>query len=165
MLVVSRDRVLREVTAARQLRDAEQTLTGQLQAQVDRTKEALAAEELELARLRATLPEGEFTDRVRRFDRRMRLARRLTQERAASLQRAFQQARQSVVDALPPLLEAIRTERGAEVILNADQVLAADGAVDVTELVIARYNATVTPPPVPEIDTSELLFDLSGADE
>ena len=162
---VSRERILREAEAAKLLARAEQDLTRKLQTQVDRTKEALAEEERALAQLRISLPEAEFAERVAAFDKRVRLARKLTQERAAALQRAFQAARQKVVDALPPLLEEIRLELNAVAILNSDQALAIDGTLDITARVIERFDMIVEPPQVPDMDTSKLLFELPGAGE
>ena len=163
LLYVSRERVLQEVTAARELQAAEKRLTDELQAQVDRTREALNAEERELADLRGHLSEDDFNARVMDFDQRVRRAREMTQERAGTLQRAFQQARQDLVDNLPRIIELVRIEMGAAMIVNASEVLAADQALDATDKVILRFEAEVEVPPVPNIDTSALLFDNPGS--
>lgn len=155
--VVSRDRILREATAARRLREAEEEITARLQGQIDETKAAFAAEEEELARLRGELPEDEFDERVADFDRRVRLARRNAQERAAVLQTAFQDARAAIVAALPALMERLRVEAGASVVVNADQVLALDPAVDLTDRAIALFDAEGPSPEPPEIDLSAPL--------
>ncbi len=157
--VVSRERVLNEVRAARELQVAERRLTTELQSQVDRTKEMLAEEEKELAALRGSMQQEEFEARVQAFDGRMRSARRITQERAAELQRAFQRARAEVVSALPRLINEIRAELGADMILNADLVLSADASVDMTDIVIERYDAVVPIPPIPEFETSGSIFE------
>lgn len=156
-VVVSRDRILREATAARRLRDAEETITARLQGQIDETKAAFAAEEEELARLRGELPSEEFEARVADFDRRVRLARRNAQERAAVLQKAFQDARAAIVAALPGLMERLRVESGASAVLNADQVLALDPAVDLTDRAIALFDAEGPSPEPPDIDLSAPL--------
>lgn len=155
--VVSRDRILREATASRRLREAEEAITARLQGQIDETKAAFAAEEEELARLRGELPEDEFEARVADFDRRVRLARRNAQERAAVLQKVFQDARAAIVAALPSLMERLRVEVGASVILNAEQVLALDPAVDLTDRAIALFDAEGPSPEPPDIDLSAPL--------
>jgi Skp family chaperone for outer membrane proteins len=155
-LIASRKRVLNETAHAQMLSAAEASQTAALQSEVDSVKEALTAEEQELARLRATLDRESFEQRVADFDRRVRRERRETQERAARMQTAFRDERVKLVEALGPVLDAVRVAHGASVILNSDVVLAADPALDVTDEVIARFNATVplpTIPPVPPAST------------
>lgn len=163
IVVVSRERILREAVAARRLHDAEAELTERLQAEIDETKAGLAAEEEELARLRGELPEAEFEARISNFDQRLRLARRGAQERAAVLQKGFQDARAAIVAALPPLLERLRVEAGAAVVLSADQVLAMEPAIDLTDRAIALFDAEGPAPAPPEIDLSAPLFEPNGA--
>ncbi|MGD1926144.1 MAG: OmpH family outer membrane protein [Paracoccaceae bacterium] len=150
--MISRERLLRDVEVARQLRQAEQRMTERLQAQIDETRVALAAEEAELAEVRETLPVDELDRRIQDFDRRMRLARQITQERAAALQKGFQDARAAVVAGLPALIERLRQEVGADVILNAEQVLAADPALDLTDRAVSLFDEAGPRPPIPDID-------------
>lgn len=150
--LVSQERLLRDAVIARRLQEAEQSMTEKLQAQIDQTKEALAEEEAELARLRAELPPEEFQARIANFDERMRMARQLTQERAAALQRGFQDARAIVAAAIPGVMERLRRETGATVILNADHALAADPALDLTERAVQLFDAVGPSPTIPDID-------------
>ena len=132
-------------------------MTARLQAQIDETKVQFAAEEEELTRLRGDLSAAEFEARVADFDQRVRFARRVAQERAAALQKSFQDARAAIVAALPSLMEQLRVESGARVIVNADQVLAADPAIDLTDRAIALFDAEGPSPAIPDIDFSEPL--------
>ena len=68
------------------------------------------------------------------------------------MQNVFRAERRKLVEALGPLLEEVREANGASVILNSDQVLTSDPALDVTDEVIARFNATVPPPVVPDLE-------------
>lgn len=160
IFVISRERILREATAARRLHEAEAEITERLQRRIDETKAAFAAEEEELTRLRGRLPNAEFEARVADFDQRVRLARRSAQESAAALQKGFQDARAEIVAALPGLIERLRIESGARIILNADQVLAADPAIDLTDRAIALMDAEGPSPQLPEIELSGPLFEL-----
>jgi Skp family chaperone for outer membrane proteins len=157
VVVVSRDRILREARAARRLREAEEEMTARLQRQIDDAKQGFAAEEQELTRLRGELPAAEFEARVAEFDGRVRLARRVAQERAAVLQKGFQDARAAIVAALPTLIERLRAEAGARLVVNAEHVLAADPAVDLTDRAIALFDAEGPAPGIPEIDLSQPL--------
>jgi Skp family chaperone for outer membrane proteins len=152
ILVVSRSRLLNDTAHARALLKAEIALTAELQRRVDMVKESLAAEEQELARLRSTLAREVFDTRVAEFDRLVRSQRRDSQRHASNLQNAFRAERLKLVEALGPLLEDVRAGYGASVILNADLTLIADPALDVTDEVIARFNASVPPPVIPDLD-------------
>ncbi len=156
--VISRERVLRDAAIARQLGQAEARMTKQLQALLDQTKADLEAEEVELTRLRTTLTAAEFDVRVADFDRRVRLARRLTQERAGLLQKAFQESRAGIVALLPMIMEQIRIEVGAGIIVTAESVLAMDPAFDLTERAIALLDAAAPDIAIPEPDVIAPLF-------
>ncbi len=151
ILIVSRKRLLNDTAHARALLKAEIELTAEVQRWVDAVKAELAAEEQELARLRPTLDREVFDARVAAFDRKVRRQRRETQQHAATLQNAFRAERLKLVEALGPLLEEVRTAHGASVILNSDQALTSDPALDVTDEVIARFDATVPPPVIPDL--------------
>ena len=152
VLVVSRQKVLRETRAGRAVREAEAARTAAFQARVDEVKEALEAEEAELARLRGQIPRGEFKTRTEAFDRKVRHARRESQRRAAELQKAFREAREQVVSRLAPILIEVLRARDADIILDSEQILVAAPSVDVTEEVIALFDERVEPP---EIDLAE----------
>lgn len=152
VLVVSRQRLLSETETAKALQKAEISMTADLQRRVDEIKAQFNAEEQELARLRPTMDRAVFDARVAEFDRNVRRERRQTQFRAAALQNAFREARLKFVEALGPVLETVRAEHGATMILNADQALATDRAADVTAEVIERINLTVPMPPLPDLD-------------
>jgi Skp family chaperone for outer membrane proteins len=157
VVVVSRERILREAEAAHRLRAAEEEMTARLQAQIDETKVRFADEEEELTRLRGELAGPEFEARVADFDQRVRQARRVAQERAAILQKGFQDARAAIVAALPALMERLRVEAGARLVVNAEQVLAADPSVDLTDRAIALFDAEGPSPAIPELDFSRPL--------
>jgi Skp family chaperone for outer membrane proteins len=159
VIIVSRERILREAEAARRLRAAEEEMTARLQGQIDETKVRFAEEEEELARLRPELAAAEFEARVTDFDSRVRQARRVAQERAATLQKGFQDARAAIVAALPALMEQLRLKAGARLIVNADQVLAADQTVDMTDRAIELFDAVGPSPAVPDLDISRPLFE------
>lgn len=152
ILMVSRKRLLNDTAHARALLKAEIELTSELQRRIDAIKAELTAEEQELTRLRPTLDREVFAARVAAFDRNVRRQRRAAQKQAAALQNAFRAERLKLVEALDPLLEEVREANGASAILNSDQVLASDPALDVTDEVIARFNATVPPPVVPDLE-------------
>lgn len=163
ILIVSRKRLLNETANAQALLAAEKRLTAELQGRIDETKRELAAEEQELARLRATLPRDEFDARTAAFDRKVRRERREAQRQAAALQTAFRAERVKLLEALGRTLEEVRAERGASLILNEEQAMAVDPALDITNAVIQRFDASVPPPEIP--DLASILADTRGKAE
>lgn len=153
VLGVSRRRLLNETAYARALVEAEQRMTSKLQARIDQTKRELAEQEQELARLRATLPRDEFEARTSAFDRRVRRERREAQRQAAALQNAFRVERVKYLEILDSVLEEVRADRGASLIVNSDDALALDPAIDITDAVIARFDQAVSPPEIPDLDS------------
>lgn len=152
VIIVSRERLLREVRASRVLAETERRFAATLQAKIDLAKEAFTAEETEIAELRGTLTSDEFSTRIADFDRRMRSWRRRAQERANDIQRGFQESRAAIVTAMPRILNQLREETGVEVIVNAEQVLSADLALDYTDRAIELFDRSGPAPVIPEID-------------
>ncbi len=151
ILVVDRERMVSQSEAARSLRQIEIELRGKVQAQLDETRRALEAEEKELTLLRAELPKAEFDARARDFDRRVRIERRAAQERGALLQKFISEAQQALLEAAGPVLEALRREKGAMLLLDVGAAAAHDPAIDLTDEAISRFDAaisevTFTPP-------------------
>jgi Skp family chaperone for outer membrane proteins len=157
VLVVSRDRVLRETVAARELREAERQLSVAFQVRVDAVKQQLADEEANLARERPQLPPEDFAERARAFDLKSRHVRRESQRQAAQLQQAVRRARDELVSHLAPILIRVVRTHEADIVLEAEQVLIASPAVNVTDEVIRLFDETVTPPEVLMPDLPDLL--------
>lgn len=155
---VSRDRILRESQVGTRILKTEQSLTTALQGAIDAATATLDAEEAALTEERPNLSEEQFKERSQVFDQRVRQMRRSAQERANILQRVFQELRAQLVARLPELLEEVRLEAGVVVILSADQVLAADPAVDLTERAIALFNDETYAISIPELDMSAPLL-------
>lgn len=160
IFVISRDRVLSEVIAAQQLRQAEAEMSRVLQAQIDSAKEVLSAEETELAQVRGTLSQEEFETRAANFDRRVRQTRRIANERAATMKKGFQESRAKIFDSIPELLEQVRLEAGARIILDADpdQIILFDPALDLTDRLIEVFDQAMPVAPVPQIDLSQPIL-------
>lgn len=162
VIVVSREEVLREIEAVKRLTAIEEQMTGQLQSSVDTVESILAAEESELARSRPDMEPEVFEKRAQDFDRRVRTFRRETQERAAFVKRGFADAKISIVEALPEIIEEVRKREGAHVVLNRDLILATDPGLDLTKVVIALFNETGPMPPAPKIDLTRPLLPPSS---
>jgi Skp family chaperone for outer membrane proteins len=143
IIVVNKERVIEASAPFAGLRRTEQEVRARVEAQLEKVKAELEAEELELTRLRATLPNEEFQRRTRDFDRRVREERRDAQERGAMLLRFLNEAQAALRSALPRVLEDLRRDLGAALVVDAGAVLAASDSADVTDEAIARFDAAM----------------------
>ncbi len=141
VLIVNRQAVLENSAAARALQETERETLERVTTELERVKTELQVEEQELTRLKPTLPPAQFDARAREFDRKVKAQRAAGQDRRALFQKFTQEARQALASALPRVLEALRRETGALVLLDASALAAADPALDVTALAIERYDA------------------------
>ena len=140
LLIVNRQAVLENSAAAHALQRTERETLERVTVELERVKEALQAEEQELTRLKDTLPVAEFEARARAFDRRVKAERNAGQDRRALFQQFTSEARQALASALPRVLEQLRREAGALVILDSSAVAAADPGLDVTQAAIHTYD-------------------------
>lgn len=139
-VVVNGAAVVENSAPARALRQTESEVRDRVQAENDRVQADLEARERELVRLRDELPADQFEARTAEFDRRVRAERRAAQERGALLLKFLQDARGALVSALPRVLEIVRRETGAALVIDSGAVLALDPGLDVTALAIQRYD-------------------------
>lgn len=163
ILTASRQRLLNDTRYARALARAEQRMTNELQSRIDATRRELTEREQELTRLRGTLPREEFEALTAAFDRRVRRERREAQGLSSALQGAFRNERVKLLEMLDEVLERVRAERGASLILNQDDAIASDPALDITEEVVARFDRAVPLPEIPDLDS--LLADAPEPSE
>ena len=140
LIVVNSAAVVEASEAARALAGTEREIRERVSALNERVKAELEAEERELVRLREELPAEAFEERTREFDRRVRAERRRAQERGALLLRFVQDARAALASAVPRVLEGLRRETGAAMIVDAGAVLAVHPSLDRTEAAIAAYD-------------------------
>lgn len=140
VIVVDLDRALRDSAAAAALRELELTERRALRARLDALQAALEAEEAELVRLRDELDKAAFDARVQDFDQRVRTARRSAQEEAAALQARFAEAEAALRAAVPPIIETLRRDRTAALVLDRRYVLALRPDMDATDALIRSLN-------------------------
>lgn len=140
VLVVSLETVLTEASAARQIQAQANVLQQSLSAEIQEAQAALRAEELELTTLRETLDPAVFEERVAEFRARVSSLRRESSRRGSEIQRAVLAARRSLRESLTPILQRIRRERGADILLERGSVIDAAAALDITQQAIAELD-------------------------
>lgn len=140
VLVVSLETVLTQASAAQQIQAQANVLQQSLSDEIQEAQTALRAEELELTTLRETLDPAVFEERVAEFRARVSSLRRESSRRGSEIQRAVLAARRSLREALTPILQRIRRERGADILLERGSVIDADPSLDITQQAIAELD-------------------------
>jgi Skp family chaperone for outer membrane proteins len=114
---------------------------------------ALEAEETALAAQRATLPATEFQVLAEAFDAKVKDIRKARDARARDLSARQDQSQRAFLERVVPILNQIRTEMGAELILDRASVIWSSPTIDITDLAIQRIDkALLAPPDVSEPD-------------
>ncbi|MEM9045699.1 MAG: OmpH family outer membrane protein [Pseudomonadota bacterium] len=152
VIVVSRARILTETEAAKFLRNQERAERARLTEWIEGETESLDREEQRLTSLRPETPSNEFQRQTDLFDQRVRQVRRTAQRLEAAIQAQFRDARKNLLtDLYPVLIEVLRRE-GANLIIDADQILIADPSIEKTDDVIALFNERVATPSFQKIE-------------
>ncbi len=140
VLVVDRERVLRDSAPGRALAAAIQEQRLALQSASAEVEKAMEAEETEIDQIRDRLTPQQFEERLRDFDQRVRQVRRDSQQASQALHSRVNDARREMEQALNLVLRDILEERGASVLLNAQTVIMAREEIDITGEAIDRFS-------------------------
>jgi Skp family chaperone for outer membrane proteins len=148
-LVIDFQAVVRESMAAESVQAQVSGLREAYQAEFGQIEEDLRAIEQELTEARDQLPEAEFLERRRQFERRITEAQRRAQERRAVLDRALDEAMGQVRSTLIDIVAEIAGDRGARIVLNKTQTVLSDRTLDITGEALDRLDARL---PTVEVD-------------
>ncbi|MEO0486596.1 MAG: OmpH family outer membrane protein [Pseudomonadota bacterium] len=105
----------------------------------------LRAEELALTELRETLPREDFARLAEEFDTRVEAARRERDELLTDITTRAEQQERAFLQQVRPILGQIMAEAGAVVLMEAQSVVLAASAIDITDLAITRINEATQP--------------------
>lgn len=141
VIVVDKERVLRESAVAKRLAEMESKSRADLQSKLNALSEEIEREERELTELREDTAKEVFDERVRAFNDKVQQARRTFQRESEAIQREFARARQQASDALTPVLQQMLAEKGAELVIDRRSVLAARPGADLSSEAIERFDA------------------------
>ena len=138
---VDQDRLFFESLFGQRVRDQVVEASRALEIENQRFVTELSAREAELTAARPDLSPEAFRDQAEAFNAEAERIREAQEQKAREI-RQFQEAEQlRFFDAAGPMLEDLRLELGAKVLLDARLVLLADDDIDLTDAAIARVNA------------------------
>jgi Skp family chaperone for outer membrane proteins len=108
---------------------------------------ALEAEETALAAQRSSLSAAEFQTLAGAFDAKVKGIRKARDARARDLSLRQDQSQRAFLQKVVPILNQIRTEMGAELILDRSSVIWSSPNIDITDLAIQRIDQALLAPP------------------
>ena len=141
--------VMREATAAKDVRRQIQTYRAEYQKSIAAEEAGLRDEEQSLKRQRTVLSAEAFADKRREFERRVVDMRRRVQDRTRSLDRSYNVAMAELQKAVVPIVKQLTDEKGFNIVVDKSQVLFAKRALDITDVVLRELDAQIPRVKVP----------------
>ena len=141
--VFHNERLLAQSTVGVSVRDGMRVLSDQVSAELQPYGQAIDAEITALERGRGSIPEQEFNQRGQAVQQRIREGQQLEAQRQAELQYTLSMQLRAIAEATDPILVAVYQERGCGLLLSREAVIEMNPAMDITDAVIQRLNATL----------------------
>ncbi|HEX4158636.1 MAG TPA: OmpH family outer membrane protein [Rhizomicrobium sp.] len=140
ILVVDRQAILRLSKVGQDIVRQVNALTTSAESQFKAEKDALQKEEQTLAQQGAILAPDVRAQKQKAFEGKVAAFQKKVQDRQSMIQGGVMNARRQVETALGPILQGILSERGANILLDRQEVVLATVDIDVTRLTIQRLD-------------------------
>lgn len=145
ILVFDHARVLHESAMGQALEAKISARQAEVLVENDRIYAELEAEEQEIAAARETLSEEAFRARASEFDTRVTEARSAQDEKAAAVQTLYDEGVAEIEAAINKALADLAGEFSAVIVFERQQVYLMSGAIDVSDRLIDRLDASAAP--------------------
>ena len=143
ILTLEKSRLYADSRYGRQTQAAIDAEAKTLAAENRNLEAALEAEETALSERRSALPAAEFQTLAQAFDAKVKDIRRARDAKVRDLSVRQEQAQRAFLDNIGPVLDQIRTEMGAELIIDRASVIWSSPSIDITDLAIRRIDETL----------------------
>jgi outer membrane protein len=140
ILVVDRQAILRLSRVGQDIVRQVNALTTSAESQFKAEKDSLQKEEQTLAQQGAILAPDVRAQKQKAFEGKVAAFQKKVQDRQSMIQGGVMNARRQVEAALGPILQGILAERGANILLDRQEVVLATVDIDVTKLTIQRLD-------------------------
>lgn len=140
ILVVDRQAILRLSKVGQDIVRQVNALTVSAESQFKAEKDSLQKEEQTLAQQGAILAPDVRAQKQRAFEGKVAAFQKKVQDRQSMIQGGVLNARRQVEGALGPILQGILAERGANLLLDRQDVVLATTDIDVTKVTIQRLD-------------------------
>jgi outer membrane protein len=138
--VVDVQRILTEAKASKGIQPELENLRKEFQNKVRDEERALREAEQQLSQQRAILSPDAFAQKRREFADKAGEAQRLVQERRKSIDRAFNETRNVIIQNLALVTQDIARERKLNIVLDKKFTFMSANSLDITTEVIARLD-------------------------
>jgi outer membrane protein len=149
--VIDYQRILRDATAARSIRDQIEARRQVYQEEITREEQRLQAADQEFAKQRSILAPEALAEKRREFEEEVVEVQRLVQERRRALDQASAAALDQVKRVLIEIVTGMAEERGFNLVLPSSEVLFFARRIDLTEEVLAELDAKLPSVEVPQV--------------
>jgi outer membrane protein len=140
ILVVDRQAILRLSKVGQNIVQQVNSLTSSAESQFKAEKDALQKEEQTLAQQGAILAPDVRAQKQKAFESKVAAFQKKVQDRQSMIQGGVMNARRQVEAALGPILQGVLAERGANLLLDRQEVVLATVDIDVTKVTIQRLD-------------------------
>ncbi|WP_254452872.1 OmpH family outer membrane protein [Ruegeria atlantica] len=143
VLTLSSERMFSESLFGRRVMREIESEGALLAAENERIVAELSKEEKDLTEKRAELPTDEFRPLAEAFDIKVQSHRESQRAKLDALARQSEEARQTFLVLVQPILIELLRESGASVVIERSNVFLSSDRTDVTEAAIARINEQI----------------------
>jgi Skp family chaperone for outer membrane proteins len=140
IIVVDRQAILRLSKVGQDIVRQVNSLTQAAEAEFRAQRDSLQKEEQTLAQQDAILAPDVRAQKKKAFEDKVTAFQKKVQARQGMIQEGVMNARRQVESALGPILQGVMAERGANLLLDRQDVVLAMVDIDVTKLTIARLD-------------------------
>ncbi len=138
--VVNIQYVMKESTAARNVREQLENKQKSFQADITKKEEALQKEDKELGKQKSVLAKAAFDEKLRAFRTKATDVQKDVQSKKAMLDSAFEQALNDIQKVVTDIISDISKEKGFAIAIPTSQILFADTKLDISSEVLERLN-------------------------
>lgn len=153
--VLDVERILRESTAAAEIRSQIDTFRQSFQSELTGEEEQLRAEEQELRRQRAILAPEAFDEKRKGFERRVTEVQRSVQQKRRALDRSFRVAMNEVREEIIAIVAELSQERKFNIVMDKSQLVYFATPLEITNTVMEQLNKRLPTVKVPPPELSD----------
>jgi len=142
--IYSGDRAILSSTVGKFVLTRIQTIEAQANAELTAEKNAIVADGKVLEGQRATLPQEQLEQKALQLNQRGQALQRKAQQRGREIEATQQKALSRINDELQPIVRDVFQQRVCSLLLDANSVMLANPAMDITEAAVVKLNAKIT---------------------
>ncbi len=140
ILVIDRSAILRQSVAGKDMIMQIDALSKSAETEFKGEEDKLRSDAQALQQQMAVLAPEVRSQKTKEFDARQQALQKKVQDRQNQIQAGVYKARKQIEDALGPILEALMTERGANLLFDRNAIVLGTVDVDVTGVAIQRLD-------------------------